>query len=208
MLVAFLVTLGAFAGTLGLHARSVEHTLLVAKHGSEEGLKRGRWYGMISGWGEFVAVGILWFLPQPHVALPVWPEAVVPLGCVAVPVVHLLLAIPLIGSACWFGIGGVRRLGVKASDTHARPDQVVTRGLYACVRHPQYLGWILAHIGFAVLTGGLYLLVTAPLVILGIYLVTRKEEQELAREFPGAYERYQDQVPMLFPRCLRDKRGN
>jgi protein-S-isoprenylcysteine O-methyltransferase Ste14 len=47
-----------------------------------------------------------------------------------------------------------------------------------------------------------YSLLSTPLVIVLIYLISRKEEEELIREFGREYEDYKKRVPMLIPKCL------
>jgi protein-S-isoprenylcysteine O-methyltransferase Ste14 len=39
-----------------------------------------------------------------------------------------------------------------------------------------------------------------PLMLALVYLISKKEEQELAREFGNEYELYRNSVPMLIPR--------
>jgi protein-S-isoprenylcysteine O-methyltransferase Ste14 len=68
------------------------------------------------------------------------------------------------------------------------------------MRHPQYFGAIMAHVGFSVLLSALLSLLYTPLVILCNYLVARKEEKKLIREFGKQYGDYKKRVPMLYPK--------
>ena len=80
---------------------------------------------------------------------------------------------------------------------------MVIRGVYSIVRHPQYLGGILAHIGFSFLFSALSSLFATPLVIVLIYIISGKEEKELTKEFGSEYRDYQKKVPMLLPEIFR-----
>ncbi len=88
------------------------------------------------------------------------------------------------------------------AETH-RSEKIVTRGVYSIVRHPQYLGGLLAHVGISFLFSAWYSLVATPLMVVLVYLVSRKEEEELIREFGKEYEDYKKNVPMLIPKLRR-----
>jgi protein-S-isoprenylcysteine O-methyltransferase Ste14 len=68
------------------------------------------------------------------------------------------------------------------------------------VRHPQYLGGLLAHLGISILLSAFYSLLLTPIMIALVYLISRKEEKEILREFGKEYEDYRDEVPMLIPK--------
>lgn len=85
------------------------------------------------------------------------------------------------------------------AETH-RTDKIVTTGVYSIVRHPQHLGALLAHAGISFLLSAWYSLLFTPLMIVLIYLISRKEEEELIKEFGKEYEDYKKRVPMLIPK--------
>ncbi len=99
----------------------------------------------------------------------------------------------------WLGIKGVKETTLKVAETH-RTETIVTAGVYSIVRHPQYLGGLLAHAGISFLLSAGYSLFSTPLMIILIYLISKKEEEELVREFGKEYEDYKKKVPMLIPR--------
>jgi protein-S-isoprenylcysteine O-methyltransferase Ste14 len=99
----------------------------------------------------------------------------------------------------WFSLKGVSEVTLKVAETH-RPEKVITSGVYSIVRHPQYLGALLAHLGISILLSALYSLLLTPLLMIYIYILSWKEEKELINEFGKEYEDYKGKVPMFIPR--------
>lgn len=176
-----------------IHFLSVEHSRLDSKYGQEKGLKIGAAFGMISGWGFFLFLIGLWVSPQERFAIQI--SEIIFMG---VPLFHIILAIVFLLPGAWLGITGVIEVGLKVAETH-RAERVISTGIYSRVRHPQYLGSILAHVGASFLLSAYYSLLVTPLVILINYILCWKEERELVREFGEAYIEYQNRTPMLFP---------
>ncbi|MFW9963453.1 MAG: methyltransferase family protein [Candidatus Sifarchaeia archaeon] len=176
-----------------IHFLSVEHSRLDSKYGQEKGLKIGAAFGMISGWGFFLFLIGLWVSPQERFAIQI--SEIIFMG---VPLFHIVLAIVFLLPGAWLGIKGVIEVGLKVAETH-RAERVISTGVYSRVRHPQYLGSILAHAGASFLLSAYYSLLVTPLVILINYILCWKEERELVREFGEAYIEYQNRTPMLFP---------
>ncbi|MCK5151799.1 MAG: isoprenylcysteine carboxylmethyltransferase family protein [Candidatus Thorarchaeota archaeon] len=182
-----------------LHFWSVEHSRLEARFGLEKGKSVGKILGYVSGWGYFIFLFGIWFSPQETYTLPIMDTIVVfSIGWVSISLVNLLLGIIFLLPGFWLGVKGVMDLGITVSETH-RADQIISGGLYAKVRHPQYLGALLAHIGISLMIAGFYSLLVTPILIVRDYVVCRKEEIELEREFGIDYIEYKSKVPMLFP---------
>lgn len=76
---------------------------------------------------------------------------------------------------------------------------LVTSGLYACVRHPQYLGFILMTFGMLLQWPTLPVLIMWPVLTRTYYRLCLTEERELVASFGERYVRYQQRVPMLLP---------
>lgn len=113
---------------------------------------------------------------------------------------------PFIITGAWFGIGSVRQTSLKVSETH-KTERIVSTKIYSLIRHPQYIGGILAHIGISFLLSSLFSLICTPIVIVLNFLVAWKEEKELIKEFGKEYEKYREEVPMFFPKLKKQKKN-
>ena len=184
-----------------LYFLSVEHLKLQEKYGKTRGTRVGDACGMISGWAFFLFWVGIWFSPQPRFTVPVLQSqnVSVPVANFSIPLLHLIVSTPFLMLASWLGISGVKQITLKAAETH-RTDRVVVSGVYSVVRHPQYVGGLLAHVGVSFLLSAWYSLLFTPAMILVIYLISRKEEEELGKEFGEEYAHYKKKVPMLIPR--------
>ena len=199
----FICVTGAIAAT-PLHFLSVEHLKLQERYGKEKGTKIGEIYGLISGWGFFFSWIGIWISPQPRFTVPILQNisGLVPVINFSIPLLHLIIGTSFLVPGAWLAIKGVKETTLKVAETH-RTEKIVTTGVYSIVRHPQYLGGLLAHVGISFLLSAQYSLLFTPLMVVILYLISRKEEGELIREFGKEYEYYKKKVPMLIPR-LRD----
>lgn len=186
---------------LPIYFLSLEHTKLQKKYGLEKGNKIGDILGMISGWGYFLFLFGIWLSPQPRFIIPILKdlEILVPLIDFSIPLIHIAIFIPIIIVVLWFALYGVKEVGLKVAETH-RAEKVITTGVYSLVRHPQYLGALLAHLAISILLSALYSFLLTPFMIVYLYLIAWKEEKELIKEFGKEYEDYKAKVPMLIPK--------
>jgi protein-S-isoprenylcysteine O-methyltransferase Ste14 len=189
----FLLSVIGMILVVPLHFLSVEHENLDTTYGKEKGYRIGAALGMTSGWGFFLFLFGLWISPQPTFVVMILGAT--PFGS---SLANLVLAIIFLTPGAYLGIRGVTEMGLKAAETH-RVDRVISTGVYARVRHPQYLGAILSHIGASFLLMGYYSVLVTPLVIVINYVLCWKEERELVREFGEVYQKYRESVPMLLP---------
>jgi protein-S-isoprenylcysteine O-methyltransferase Ste14 len=96
--------------------------------------------------------------------------------------------------------GGLLRL--RAAGYIRKNQEVTHAGPYSLVRHPLYLGTLLAWLGFLLLSGDVLLgLQTFWLLVFAVYYPKMVlEEWRLTQRFGAAYMAYQQEVPMMVPR--------
>ncbi len=81
-----------------------------------------------------------------------------------------------------------------------RRHTLATTGIYARVRHPQYIGFVLVMFGFLLQWPTLLTLAMFPVLVFMYWRLARREEQEVLAEHGEAYARYMRDVPAFFPR--------
>ena len=82
-----------------------------------------------------------------------------------------------------------------------REKRLVTDGVYARVRHPQYTGLFLIVFGEGIVHWPTIVSVMAfPVIVVAYTLLARKEERQMLAEFGEEYRAYQRRVPMFIPR--------
>ncbi len=201
MYIWFFICVLAVIAAIPLHFLSVEHLKLQERYGKEKGTKIGEIYGLISGWGFFFFWMGIWVSPQPRFTIQILQNlsVLVPVVNFSIPLLHLIISISFLLLGAWLAIKGVKGVTLRVAETH-RTDKIVTTGVYSIVRHPQHLGALLAHVGISFLFSAGYSLLFTPLMVVLIYLISRKEEEELVREFGKEYEDYKKRVPMLMPK--------
>jgi len=201
MYIIFFISLIGLILILAPYFLSVEHIKLQEKYGEEKGIKLAKALGLISGWGFFLLLFGIWISPQPKFKIPFLQIdlEIVPIFNFSIILFHLIISIPIIFIGAWFGLVGVKEITLKVAETHM-PERVISTGIYSRIRHPQYFGAILSHIGISILLSSFYSILSTPFVVFLIYLISWKEEKELLREFGKDYEIYKKRVPMLFPR--------
>ncbi len=190
----FLISIAGLLVVVPVHFLSVEHSRLDTRFGTQRGYKIGAALGMISGWGFFLFLIGIWISPQDRFSVLVTDMLII-----GVPLSHTLIAAACFLPGAFLGIKGVTEMGLKTAETH-RAERVISTGVYSRVRHPQYLGSILAHVGASFLFSAYYSLLLTPMVIIINYILCWKEEQELVREFGEEYQTYRKNVPMLIPK--------
>ena len=197
----FLASLLGFIAIIPPYFMSLKHQKLEEKYGKEKGKKIGKIYGLISGWGLFLFWFGIWFSPQTRFAIPGFQNLSIPFPALnfSIPLLHLTIFMPLFAAGAWLGIKGTKETTLKVAETH-RPEKIVTTGVYSIVRHPQYLGGLLAHVGISFALSPLCSLLSTPLIVAVIYIISRKEEKELTKEYGKEYEAYKKKVPMLMPK--------
>jgi len=87
----------------------------------------------------------------------------------------------------------------------AQGDRLVTEGMYAHVRHPQYCGLFLITLGFFIQWPSLTTLVMLPILIAAYYRLAKREEKDVENQFGQAYSEYKKRVPAFIPRLGKEK---
>jgi methanethiol S-methyltransferase len=82
----------------------------------------------------------------------------------------------------------------------AKGNKLVTEGVYAKVRHPQYGGIFLVTVGFMVQWPSLTTLIMWPILIVAYYRLSMREEKELEKQFGQQYREYRAKVPTFIPK--------
>jgi protein-S-isoprenylcysteine O-methyltransferase Ste14 len=81
-----------------------------------------------------------------------------------------------------------------------RRHTLATTGIYAYVRHPQYVGFVVILLGFLLQWPTLLTLLMFPILVVMYVRLARREEREALAEFGVEYERYMRRVPGFLPR--------
>jgi protein-S-isoprenylcysteine O-methyltransferase Ste14 len=76
---------------------------------------------------------------------------------------------------------------------------LVTDGIYKYVRHPQYLGILLATLSLIIYRFSPISLMLWPVLAIIYYRLARKEERDVESKFGEKYREYRRSVPMILP---------
>lgn len=121
------------------------------------------------------------------------------------------LWITLLGGGAWMSVvihvisnglilGGLVLMGAGWRQIHRTKGALVTDGVYAWVRHPQYTGLFLITVGMLVQWPTIITALTWPGLMVVYYRLARREEREAEIFFGEAYTRYKGSVAMFIPR--------
>ncbi len=96
---------------------------------------------------------------------------------------------------------GLFAQGWRALYRAQKEKRLVTDGLYALVRHPQYTGLFIGLFGEGIVHWPtIFSVALFPVIVLVYWLLARSEEKRVLKEFGDAYRTYQRRVPMFIPR--------
>lgn len=151
--------------------------------------------------------------PLAMLALALLPLAIPPLaawgGRVArwpLPAAEAIgwLGVALVAVGLWIRISAMRQLGGRFSPLVAlqREHALETTGWYARVRHPGYLGALLANWGAALAFGSAVALPLAALMTAFQWDRVRREERLLAAHFGDEWRAYAARTGALLPRLI------
>lgn len=83
---------------------------------------------------------------------------------------------------------------------HESEGKLMTSGIYAYVRHPQYSGLFLITIGMLIQWPTLITLIMWPILMYAYYKLAKREESDIINEFGAKYQEYIQMVPAFIPR--------
>ena len=113
-----------------------------------------------------------------------------------------------IGYALWalgaiFGIVPIIQFrlkgGVEKGKSYVQTKRLVTTGLYAIVRHPQYIASIIISMALVCMSQHWVVIVLLLPPIVLTYIDTRRADKALVIKFGEEYELYQKEVPRMMP---------
>lgn len=82
----------------------------------------------------------------------------------------------------------------------AQGKRLVTEGVYAHVRHPQYSGLFLITLGFLIQWPSILTILMWPILMGTYYRLAMREEKDVEKQFGQVYEEYKKRVPAFIPR--------
>lgn len=105
----------------------------------------------------------------------------------------------VMGLSLLFMLAGYVLLSKGWKQVHGGKGKLITDGVYAYVRHPQYTGLMLVIIGFLIQWPTLLTVLMAPILIGAYVHLSRHEESVMLQKFGQPYQDYIDKLPMFFP---------
>lgn len=132
-----------------------------------------------------VAISLLYFFLLHHPVFPWLAYA----GWVILAVGFVFLFLPM---------AVLRRKGSPEKDkdfTHT--TTIVDSGIYAIVRHPLYLGWLLMYVAIILFSQHWLIVMMGIVGVVCMVLIAREEDQHLIEKFGEPYKRYMKTVPAM-----------
>jgi len=86
---------------------------------------------------------------------------------------------------------------------HGAKGKLVTTGIYAHIRHPQYTGFLLLTLGMNLEWTTIFTLLLWPVLVFVYYRLAKTEDKEVEAQFGEEFREYKQKVPMFLPRIRR-----
>ena len=139
----------------------------------------------------FGRVATLWFLLSPFSGEQLFSYVIFPL--VILPISNIIML-----SGIFLIVFGWKRL-------FRAKGKLVTTGIYAQTRHPQYLGFLLLTAGIGFLWPTFSTLLLWPILVFLYYRLALEEEAMMEEKFENEYREYKKMVPRFMPKWKRIK---
>lgn len=97
----------------------------------------------------------------------------------------------------WLPIHTLKKWGNPKGRGYIRTTVLVDRGIYAIVRHPQYLAGMLMGLALPLIAQHWIVAILGAIMIVIYYKDTFAEEKSTTEKFGAAYERYKESVPRV-----------
>ena len=149
--------------------------------------------------GMIAPIGVEWLLLSPWSPFHwFWETRWLVFTMISIPDFHTVNLNPIIGWTL-FAVGLSIFLTAFVQFFSKRKEEIVATGLYSKVRHPQYLGIILATMGFT-FVGERPMAWISWLNLIFLYLLLANYEERILKEKYGEKtQRYRQQVPFILP---------
>ena len=120
-----------------------------------------------------------------------------------VPPDAVLMTIRLIGSVLFVvGLAAFAICAVQVYTSKALKSGPAHRGLYAVVRHPQYVALACAALGLAIMWPRFLTLVLLAVMLFLYYLLAKDEERRMLTRYGDGYREYMTRTGMFLPRAV------
>lgn len=107
--------------------------------------------------------------------------------------IDLAIGLPMVAAAYGVTLWGYRSLGLE--NTYGGAEGLVTGGLYAYTRNPQYVTSVLAGVGLAIAAASWTVLGLTGMLLAVYTLFALNEERFLVREYGQRFRDYMDATP-------------
>lgn len=111
----------------------------------------------------------------------------------------MYIGLVLCALGVWMVVVGWKQIHQHYWGKERGEGELVTKGIYAYIRHPQYTGFLLVTLGILAQWATIPLLILWPVMVTIYYRLARKEEKEMESEFGQAYAQYKRQTSMFLP---------
>ena len=96
------------------------------------------------------------------------------------------------------GVTSLRRQGrAREGESWIKTTTLVETGIYAVVRHPQYLCWVLTSLAMMLLPQHWLVAIVGGSAAATIYMQARQDDQSLIKKLGEDYKRYMRRVPRM-----------